>query len=147
MPKKCTQSNSTLADTMRTTRRPGDPIGGWKQKFKAAPRARAYTLGWRGAAPILGPWGAWRRMSSPRGANLEFYWCCVLRQSICVSDVVGRTLKFHISLTLSNSPGRPSHGSGSVSGRFRWMDVGWIRSTPLKRMSNGSLHSFERPGS
>ena len=65
-----------------------------------------------------------------------------------VSDVVELDLSFQISIfSLSNSPGRPSYGSGTVSGRFRWVDVGWIRFTPLKRMSDGSFHSFERPGS
>ena len=32
------------------------------------------------------------------------------------------------------------------NGPDRWGDVGWIRFTPLKRMSDGSFHSFERFG-
>ena len=71
---------------------------------------------------------------------------CVSR-SCGYAGVIQLCLSFQISIfSLSNSPGRPSYGSGTVSGRFRWMDIGWIRFTPLKRMSDGSFQHFESWG-
>ena len=64
-----------------------------------------------------------------------------------VSDVVELDLSFHMSIISSpNSFGLLSYGFGTVSGRFRWMDIGWIRFTPLKRMSDGSFQHFESWG-
>ena len=64
-----------------------------------------------------------------------------------VSDVVELDLSFHMGIISSpNSFGLLSYGFGTVSGRFRWMDTGWIRFTPLKRMSDGSFQHFESWG-
>ena len=64
------------------------------------------------------------------------------------AGVIQLCLNFQISIfSLSNSPGRPSYGSGTVSGRFRWVDVRRIRFKPRKRMSGGQFQHSERPGS
>ena len=64
----------------------------------------------------------WAAAGRPRrGVQIIFFHrCCIWGQSNEVSDVVERTLSFQTSIfSLSNSPGRPSYGSGSVSSRFR----------------------------
>ena len=103
-----------------------------------------FFLRWRRYPGVLG-YGRPGRRSGAQKFKIDAW------RSSCatngVSDVVELDLSFHMGIISSpNSFGLLSYGSGTVSGRFRWMDIGWIRFTPLKRMSDGSFQHFESWG-
>ena len=92
-------------------------------------------------------WGVGGHVVRGGAQNFKIDACRYLCVAKVIWDVVEHDLSFQMRIKSSpNSPGRPSYGSGTVSGRFRWVDVGWIRFTPLKRISDGSFQHFESWG-